>query len=449
MKPELPCNKADVTRVLFPDVHGKLFVTKEAYLVLTTTAAAAEDYLVEADGSEVPAMVSTALRAYSLDVAASSEMHLTSFMSGALRSFFTVFQTFSPHILVHTFAFNCNDKTEDSFSDVTVDRSRPDTLCIASGRTLLIGEDKIRSLHAAEQDLRKKVKMLPPIYYGELEFILGYVSAGSLFQWVYVGRNGGHDLSLISPCLDLRLFHHRCLFYLSLGYAYHLLCSIADAIPVAPSDRAMFSRDVKRDRTIDFYPDYVRKSVHDFQSYCDCVQTTVDGVRRAYEISAGCASLPQLRSHIVRRSGTYIVEYSPVGYPPALECKQDVRTMARCICEALRVLHTNGLVHRDLRLPNIVQISKDHFVLINLETAAECPNKVPQGFLGLLGWDPDTLEGGVYMTMSDMHQLGQLLSSTRELVNSTNAKAFIHRLLSKNLSAELALKDPWLSDSML
>ena len=37
VKPEFPRNKADVTRVLFPDVHGNLPVTKQAYHSFTTT----------------------------------------------------------------------------------------------------------------------------------------------------------------------------------------------------------------------------------------------------------------------------------------------------------------------------------------------------------------------------------------------------------------------------
>ena len=159
------------------------------------------------------------------------------------------------------------------------------------------------------------MKKLLPIYYGELEFILRYVAAGSLFQWVYVGRNGPRDLRLISPRLDLTHFNHRCKFYLSLGYAYHLMCSMVDAIPKVQNDYAMFSRDENGDRAIVFYPNYIRKSVKKFKSYCNLVGTTVDAARRAYVVSAGCPILPQLISDEVRRSGTYCIKYRPIGCP--------------------------------------------------------------------------------------------------------------------------------------
>ena len=155
-----------------------------------------------------------------------------------------MFRIYSLHKLGYTLAFNCNENTGDNFSNVIEDRSRPDTLCVASEHTLLVGEDKLEGLLYGEQDLRKKVKMLPTIYYGELEFILGYIVAGSVFQWVYVGKHGGSDLIPIHPILDLNVIEHRCKFILSLGYAYHLLCSMVDTVPVVQSDRALFHRDV-------------------------------------------------------------------------------------------------------------------------------------------------------------------------------------------------------------
>jgi serine/threonine protein kinase len=58
-------------------------------------------------------------------------------------------------------------------------------------------------------------------------------------------------------------------------------------------------------------------------------------------------------SHI----GTYTVEISPLGYTPILRYEQSIRMMAKNVCEALFVLHEAGLVHRDIRLPNVVQVS--------------------------------------------------------------------------------------------
>ena len=229
VKPELPRNMADVSRVLLSDVHGKLPMTKELYKQLTGSRRILQKYLVQADGSQIPTLVSTALQ--SIRGNSLFEMDTTLFIGPLLIVFFSIFRTYSPHKLGYTLAFNCNEKTGDSFSDVTVDRSRPGTLCMASGRTLFVGEDKLKGL-------------LPTIYYGGLEFILGYIVAGSEFQWIFVGKHNSSDLIQIRPILDLIVIEQRCKFILSLGYAYHLLCSMVDVVPEVQSDCALFHRDV-------------------------------------------------------------------------------------------------------------------------------------------------------------------------------------------------------------
>jgi len=49
---------------------------------------------------------------------------------------------------------------------------------------------------------------------------------------------------------------------------------------------------------------------------------------------------------------------------------------------ALSFLHNNGVVHRNIRLKNIVQVSKEQFVLIDLETAADLSNELTPGLEG-------------------------------------------------------------------
>jgi serine/threonine protein kinase len=83
--------------------------------------------------------------------------------------------------------------------------------------------------------------------------------------------------------------------------------------------------------------------------------------------------------------------------------------MAKNVCEALSVLHEAGLVHRDVRLPNVVQVSQEQFMLIDLETVADFPFRLPEGFQYFKEWSIEMLEGNLYTPMSDMYQLGKLL----------------------------------------
>jgi serine/threonine protein kinase len=112
--------------------------------------------------------------------------------------------------------------------------------------------------------------------------------------------------------------------------------------------------------------------------------------------------------HYISRTGTYTVEIRPLGHAPILRSEQSIRMMAKNVCEALSVLHA-GLVHRDVRLPNVVQVSQEQFMLIDLERVAASPFRLPQGFQYFREWSIEMLEGNSYTPMSDMYQLGRLL----------------------------------------
>jgi serine/threonine protein kinase len=149
--------------------------------------------------------------------------------------------------------------------------------------------------------------------------------------------------------------------------------------------------------------------------------------------------------------GTYTVEISPVGRAPILRSEQSIKMMAKNVCEALSVLHEAGLIHRDVRLPNVMQVSQEEFMLIHLEIVAASPFQLPEGFQYFRGWSIEMLEGNFYTPMSDMYQLGRLLRKAVHWMTeiSESALQFIRTLTSKKCTAAMALTDPWLSDSIL
>jgi hypothetical protein len=161
--------------------------------------------------------------------------------------------------------FNCSEKkTCSNISDTKRKGARPDTLVIASGCTLLIGEDEVSSLRATENDL---LKMLPlsTQYYGKVQFILGHIAAGTVFQWVYIGKDG-KQLKQIAPPLDLSVVSDSCRFVLSIGYAYQLLKTMVDSLPDVPGHYAMFSTECCRRQGLCFLADSVCKRINNLKS---------------------------------------------------------------------------------------------------------------------------------------------------------------------------------------
>jgi hypothetical protein len=419
----LPQHDYDLANALFPEKHGKLPVTRRMYQErLMQKPNVTKSFLIEAaDDSAVPTQLTTALWVSFGPVV--SEMDVSRFMGFFLLHIFELCRSYSPSKFTYQFFFNCNEKTAGSHSSSTKKRSRPDTLLTASGCTFLIGEDKLSSLSDAEADLTAKVRPLSTMFYGELQFILGYIAAGSAFQWLFIGKSG--VVRRVGPTLDLSTDVHCCQYLLSIGYAYQLIEKMIDSVPQVPGRHAMFTEDIVGDRTICFFPDRVKKSIENFDSFCREMMTGLDVILRAYKAGERCPSLPQLMGKrsddYISRTGTYTVEISPLGHAPILRSEQSIRMMAKNVCEALSVLHEAGLVHRDVRLPNVVQVSQE------------------------------MLEGSFYTPMSDMYQLGRLLEKDVRWMTeiSESALQFVRKLTSKKCTAVMALSDPWLSDPVL
>jgi hypothetical protein len=448
----LPQHDYDLANALFPEKHGKLPVVRRMYHErFMQKPNVTKRFLIEADDSAVPNVLTCALRDSFGPVV--SEMNVSGLVGLFLPYIFQLCRSYSPYKFTYQFFFNCNARTAGSRSSSTKERSRPDTLLTASGCTFLIGEDKLSSLSDAEGDLRAKVRPLSTMFYGELQFILGYIAAGSSFQWLSIGKSG--LVRRVGPRLDLSTDVGCCKYLLSIGYAYQLIQKMIDSVPEVPGRHAMFTVDIVGDRKIYFFPDRVRKSIKNFDSFCRELMTGLDVILRGYKAGERCPSLPQLMGKrsddYISRTGTYTVEISPLGHAPILTSEQSIRMMAKNVCEALSVLHEAGLVHRDIRLPNVVQVSQEQFMLIDLETVAASPFRLPEGFQYLRGWSIEMLEGSFYTPMSDMYQLGRLLEKDVHWMTeiSESALQFIRKLRSKKCTAAMALNDPWLSDPVL
>ncbi len=103
-----------------------------------------------------------------------------------------------------------------------------------------------------------KVKPLSSMFYGELQFILGYTTAGSKFQWIFIDNSG--MIRKAGPSLDLSTEDGCYQFLLSIGYADKLIKKNVDSVLVVPGHHAMFTADIEGDRMINFYPDSFRSS---------------------------------------------------------------------------------------------------------------------------------------------------------------------------------------------
>ena len=115
--------------------------------------------------------------------------------------------------------------------------------------------------------------------------------------------------------------------------------------------------------------------------------------------------------------------------------------MASACCKAAQVLHRNKLVHRDFRLPNVVQLAHQQYMVIDLESVADVTAKrLPENFHNVLKTcNAEALDAdGRFAPLSDMYSIRSLLMEAHIRVSS-QAATFIHKLTDKELTAEAAL----------
>uniref|UniRef100_A0A7I4C1P7 Protein kinase domain-containing protein n=1 Tax=Physcomitrium patens TaxID=3218 RepID=A0A7I4C1P7_PHYPA len=445
---ELPQDGVGLARVLFPswhgEQHGQLPVVNKTYFrIKNRFPKFAEEFLRVTDVSTLSMSLSSTLE--EATIAPKSEMDVSYTVQVYLRRFFNACNEYSLDGSTLDLTFNKSEKLSLSKSNATLSRRRPDTLGEMFQCTFLVGEDELSDLLEAENDISLKMQPLNPRFYGDLRFILGYIAAGTKFQWVFIGK----DMSLvrIEPLLDLAKIPNRILLILSIFNAFTLVRKMAEKIPPLPGRHAMFSSLVQGDCTIYFLNDSVRKMIKNFKSYCEATATDFNVVNRAYNDVKGSPYLPMVieEPELGRGGDSYKVTIGPLGYSPRIRSEEDTKMLAKSVCNALKVLHEKGFVHRDVRLPNIVEITHGQFMLIDLETVAESPFFVHPSFHYLTDWSRDMLENSHYTPKSDMYQLGKLLGDKfTTFTRSPSARQFISRLMSKQVDANTALEDPWL-----
>ena len=353
--PELPQDEVGLQDILFPNENGRLPVTEEVYSIFKVRYPEIVDKLLfRADGSDLCAAV---LHDLNKQFLVKSEMDVSVFVGGTIKDLFASLDSVSPHSFKNEVLLNKRENSSSSSrTGSTGKRTRLDTLIIASDCTFLVGEDKALKLPDAEVDLRVKLRPLSPVFYGPVMFMLGYMAAGTAFQWVYLSNN--KELKRIPPILDLSLFEGRSLFLLSVGYAYKLIKEMADSVPTLPGRRAMFTLEfnTEGDRILDWAHDSVLKTIKGFSRHCEIFQgTSLEVIQEAYNVANGCKFLARARREPKLTANTYNVRIAPLGCEVKLDSEQDSKKFAQNVCTALAALHLNGIVHRDVRLPNIVK----------------------------------------------------------------------------------------------
>ena len=173
----------------------------------------------------------------------------------------------------------------------------------------------------------------------------------------------------------------------------------------------------------------------------------VDGTPLVMQHPMTCFEVHNNRSEPYR----VVLKLKPVGATWRIENLAMLQNLCWSILTTLKVVHSLGYVHRDIRIDNIV-LAPSGFFLIDWEVAA------PTG--SLVFWDacqgslPDgVLKNSPWLPWMDLWQLGRLISGlagglSHDPVISRRVIPFQNKLLNKEYGgAEDAIRDlNWVDD---
>ncbi|CAG8479436.1 15244_t:CDS:2 [Gigaspora rosea] len=246
--------------------------------------------------------------------------------------------------------------TEDS--SITLAGLRPDYWECFHDVLVFKGEEKSTEdgFIDAKRELISKMRAWNRCLYGDLKYILAYAAGGAKLQFYAIDPS--FNLHLISDILDLG--------------------NLMDRVKRTYGD--VFITDSE-----------VEKRITSFSAYPFSNITVLTNIYRNTKNNRNII-------HAVRGpqivNDSYKIILAPVGIRRMPITEQEVKAAIRCVLNALVDLHELGYVHRDIGWQNILQLTDNNWMLIDLECAGIDDQVV--NFEPLNDWAPEVIETNIY-----------------------------------------------------
>ena len=281
---------------------------------------------------------------------------------------------------------NRNAREPDRCTSTTRPTSRPDWQLFHQGnvrKMLFRGEEKRASgdIEQARAELLEKFETWSPILFGDAPYVLAYACAGAEMQLYAIHRTGlptepAAALFSIGDRLRLARLQDRLKLVKYLFNLVRVLQAIAASMP---SDGLMSIGEYARvntgeNPTIYFERTHVRKTLIDTAEvkHPDAVllQELYEEVRRGNIVRTVKCDPGYPKYEVVGNRSRLVLHLRPVGQARRPRTPAELRAALEAVLQALRSMHRRGFVHRDVRWPNIVILTDQSWMLIDLDFAA-------------------------------------------------------------------------------
>ncbi|CAG8744620.1 26096_t:CDS:2, partial [Gigaspora rosea] len=326
-------------------------------------------------------------------------------------------------------------------SSITLAGLRPDYWECFNHVLVFKGEEKSTEdgLNVAEKELISKMRAWNRYLYGDLKYILAYAAGGAHLRFYAIDPS--FNLHLISDTLNLANLKDRVKTLICIFNIHRIIRSMESLLPetVVPA-LTHFNRTYG---DIFITDTEIEKRIHSFSSYPFSNITVLTSI---YRNTKNMRNIIQAVRDPRIVNNSYKVNLAPLGVSRTPGTEQEVKAAIHCVLNALVDLHELDYVHRDVRWSNILHLTDNNWMLIDLECAGIDDQPVNFGPLG--DWAPEVIETKIYTKKADVYMVGRLL---RNVFISLSEKAYEFEMattaeLEFRLTAQEARQHPWLSN---
>ncbi|CAG8696600.1 11774_t:CDS:2, partial [Gigaspora margarita] len=326
-------------------------------------------------------------------------------------------------------------------SSITLASLRPDYWECLNNVLVFKGEEKPTEdgLIDAEKELISKMKAWNRCLYGDLKYILAYAAGGAHLQFYAIDPS--FNLHIISDTLNIGKLKGRVKALICIFNIHRIIRSMESLLPetVVP----VWTHFKRTYGDIFITDTEIEKRIHSFSAYPFSNITVLTDI---YENTKNMRNIIQAVKNPRIVDDSYKVNFAPLGVSWKPKTEQEVKVAILCVLDALVDLHELGYVHRDVRWPNILKLTDNNWMLIDLECAGIDDGIV--NFGPLEDWAPEVIETKIYTKKADIYMVGRLL---RNVFISLSEKAYEFERattaeLEFRLTAQEARQHPWLSN---
>jgi hypothetical protein len=338
----------------------------------------------------------------------------------------------------------------DAAGLTTVSGEQPDVCLYNKANTVLLlaGDLKVRvgELPAAINELGTKMRDWNPHFLAGLPFLPCFVWAGNQFQWAML-RGKATCAAAAEIVISPNPIHLA-----SLSGRLRLLRESMNMLTVlsflnkaaSPHMRLPLFKWVNRSNGNSF-----RMQGSHVVKVCEPAPKKVYGL-----LKSGVSGAVRIEKISALKGGRVKLHVSPVCLSVQPKTEAELKSATKAVLTALTALHTEGLVHRDIRWDNVLRSRSGHWLLADFKEA-ETAGRVldvslrnePEMFL-----PRDVLEGKPYTAKADVWAVGNLVqtwaASYGEAKLSRAGKGFMDALLKETPeerpTALEALNSDWL-----